>query len=125
MDARLDPGGNLEKGDVSGLLVIIMRLYSGLSFRDHMDAVTVKMEEDVLTWTALEQAEERQGLPVPNSAASFQDSLGKKRVRISVGAFCRPACGQSGPMSVRKPVKTVAGPILGSSIRLTISRLHY
>ncbi|MDR1085669.1 MAG: PD-(D/E)XK nuclease domain-containing protein [Deltaproteobacteria bacterium] len=104
--ARLDLGGYSEKGDIIGLLVIIMRLYSGLSFRDHRDAVTIKMDEDVLTGMALEQAKERQGLSEPNSAASFQDSLRIKKGENfyrsvlqaclrSVGADVRPEASKN------------------------------
>jgi hypothetical protein len=66
LDVRLDLGGYLEKGDIPNLLVVFMRLYSDLYSRDHRNAVTIKMDEDVLTGMALEQAKARHGLSEPN-----------------------------------------------------------
>jgi hypothetical protein len=98
-----------------------MRLYSGLSSRDHKDAVTIKMYEDVLTGMALGQAKKRQGLSEPNSSVSFQDSLHIKKGEISIEASYRPVCGQSGPMSVLKPVKPGVRPIWRLSKRISVT----
>jgi hypothetical protein len=106
LDDRLDLVGYLEKGDIPSLLVVFMRLYSGLSSRDHRDAVTIKMDEDVLTGMALEQAKARRGLSGPNSAVSFQDSLRIKKGENfyrsvlqaclwSVGADVRPEASKN------------------------------
>ncbi|MDR1086247.1 MAG: ATP-binding protein [Deltaproteobacteria bacterium] len=106
LEARLDLSGYLEKGDIPGLLVIFMRLYSGLSSRDHKDAVSVKMDEDVLTGMALEQAEKRRDVNEPNSAVSFMESLSLKKGENfyrsvlqaclwSVGADVRPEASKN------------------------------
>ncbi|MDR1084615.1 MAG: PD-(D/E)XK nuclease domain-containing protein [Deltaproteobacteria bacterium] len=83
-----------------------MSLYSGLSSRDHADAVSVKTDQDVLTGTALEQAEKRRGFSEPNSAGSFLESLSLKKGENfyrsvlqaclwSVGADVRPEAGKN------------------------------
>ncbi|MDR1086262.1 MAG: ATP-binding protein [Deltaproteobacteria bacterium] len=69
----------MAAGDVPNIVVIFMSLYSGLSSQDHREAVSVKMDEDVLTGMALEQAEKRRGLSEPNSALSFLEALRLKK----------------------------------------------
>ncbi|MDR1085477.1 MAG: PD-(D/E)XK nuclease domain-containing protein [Deltaproteobacteria bacterium] len=96
----------LAAGDVTNMLVIFMRLFSGLSCRDHKDAVSVKTDQDVLTGTAPEQAEERPGVSEPNSAVNFMESLSLKKGENfyrsvlqaclwSAGADVRPEAGKN------------------------------
>ncbi|MDR1086088.1 MAG: hypothetical protein LBP22_14820 [Deltaproteobacteria bacterium] len=87
----------LAAGDVTDMLVVFMRLFSGLSCRGYKDAVSVKTDQDILTGTALEQAEERPGVSEPNSAVNFMESLSLKKGEIfyrSVLQTCLLAVGR-------------------------------
>ncbi|MDR1083594.1 MAG: AAA family ATPase [Deltaproteobacteria bacterium] len=83
--AAVELGHYLAAGDVHNMAVIFMRLFSGLSSSDRKEAFSVKIDQNVMTGMALEQAEERPGVSEQNSALSFMESLSLKKS----GNFCR------------------------------------
>ncbi|MDR1083966.1 MAG: hypothetical protein LBP22_03690 [Deltaproteobacteria bacterium] len=48
MEARLNLGGCLAAGDVPNMVVLFWRMYAGLTYRDHKEAIAVKMSADFM-----------------------------------------------------------------------------
>jgi hypothetical protein len=101
MEAVLNLGDCLAAGDVLKMLVLFWRMYAGLTYRDHKEAIAVKMSFDVLAGMA--QAEKPPEGPGRNPNQSYMETmrqqLGEGFYRSTLYAFL---CGAEAEVSAEK-----------------------
>jgi hypothetical protein len=103
MEAALKLGDCLAAGDVLKMLVLFWRMYAGLTYRDHKEAIAVKMSADVLAGMARTEAEKPPEGPDRNPGQSYMETmrqqLGENFYRSVLYAFL---CGAEAEVSAEK-----------------------
>jgi hypothetical protein len=103
MEARLNLGDCLAAGDVLKMVVLFWRMYAGLTYQDHKDAIAVKMSADVPAGMARAEAEKPPDGTGRNPNQSYMETmrqqLGESFYRSVLYAFL---CGAEAEVSAEK-----------------------
>jgi hypothetical protein len=103
MEAMLNLGDCLAAGDVLKMIVLLWRMYTGLTYRDHKAAMAVKMNLDVLAGMARTEAEMPPDGPAQIPRLSYMEimrqQLGENFYRSTLYAFL---CGAEAEVSAEK-----------------------